>query len=204
MTTDRSSSVLLRIIDDDASLLEAIAFVLEGEGWQTACYSSAENFLEADNPALPGAILLDVRMGGMSGPQLQETLLRLGCRLPVIFLSAHGSIDLAVELMQKGAVSFLPKPVSAEKLIQAVERALSTLPVYGVASPAMTPTAVSLTDREEQVVRCVADGLTNRQTAERLGIALRTVEYFRAGAMRKLGAHNATELKQIYQHLRRA
>ena len=107
----KSEEPLIRIVDDDEALCEAISFVLEGEGYETAVYQSAESYLEKDDPSRYGVLLLDVKMGGMSGPELQEALIRAGQKIPVIFLSAHGSIDLAVDLMQKGAVSFIPKPV---------------------------------------------------------------------------------------------
>ena len=145
----KSEEPLIRIVDDDEALCEAISFVLEGEGYETAVYQSAESYLEKDDPSRYGALLLDVKMGGMSGPELQEALIRAGQKIPIIFLSAHGSIDLA--------------------------------------------------DREEQVVRLVCEGLTNRQIAERLGVSKRTIEFFRANAMRKLGAHNAKELQHRFQ-----
>lgn len=184
------TSPLIRIVDDDKALIDAIRYVLEGEGYLTAAYPSAEAFLQRDDPRVPGCLLLDVRMGGMSGPQLFEELRRTGHTIPIIFLSAHGSIDLAVDLMQKGAVSFLPKPVGSERLLQAIGRALADAPVYGAA-----PSPDPLSAREAQVVELVTEGLTNREIAERLGVSKRTVEFFRANAMRKLGVHGADELK---------
>lgn len=195
LTADVRTTHLIRIVDDDEALTDAIRFVLEGEGFRTAAYPSAEAFLAQDDPHAPGCLLLDVRMDGLSGPQLYERLRSGGRTLPVIFLSAHGSIDLAVDLMQKGAVSFLPKPVGSEKLLAAVERALE-------ASPAAVPNAAasqpeSLSARERQVAQLVAEDLTNREIAERLGVSKRTVEFFRANAMRKLGLHLASELKAL-------
>ena len=127
----KSEEPLIRIVDDDEALCEAISFVLEGEGYETAVYQSAESYLEKDDPSRYGVLLLDVKMGGMSGPELQEALIRAGQKIPIIFLSAHGSIDLAVDLMQKGAVSFIPKPVGSEKLLATIEHALKDAPVFG-------------------------------------------------------------------------
>ena len=129
----RTEEPLIRIVDDDEALSEAISFVLEGEGYKTAVFPSAESYLEKDDPSQPGVLLLDVKMAGMSGPELQEALISAGQKIPIIFLSAHGSIDLAVDLMQKGAVSFIPKPVGSEKLIATVEHALKDAPAFGIA-----------------------------------------------------------------------
>lgn len=188
---------LIRIVDDDEALCEAIGFVLEGEGYEIAAYPSAEKFLAEDDITRPGVLLLDVKMKGMTGPQLQEVLVRSGQTLPIVFLSAHGSIDLAVDVMQKGAVSFLPKPIGSEKLLSTVEMALKKSPAYGVA--AVEAPQEALSEREEQVVRLVLSGLTNREIAERLAVSKRTVEFFRANAMRKLGAHNAQELRHRFE-----
>lgn len=181
---------LIRIVDDDEGLREAIAFVLEGEGFKVQSYASAESFLEADDPRVPGAVILDVKMTGMSGLKLQERLAACGNALPVIFLSAHGTIEMAVDVMQKGAVTFLAKPVGTDRLLDALDRALSQSPVFGGAPD----DAAALSEREREVVRLVAAGFTNRAIAERLGLSKRTIEFFRAGAMRKLGCRNAAAL----------
>ena len=186
----RKDMILIRIVDDDAGLREAIAFVLEGEGFKVQSFSSAESFLESDDPRVTGAVILDVKMTGMSGLKLQERLRACGNGIPLIFLSAHGTIDMAVDVMQKGAVTFLAKPVGTEKLLDALDRALAESPVFGN----VPGDAAALSDREREVVRLVASGLTNRAIAERLGLAKRTIEFFRAGAMRKLGCRNAAAL----------
>ena len=186
----RKDMILIRIVDDDEGLREAIAFVLEGEGCKVQSFSSAESFLESDAPRVPGAVILDVKLTGMSGLKLQERLRACGNGIPLIFLSAHGTIDMAVDVMQKGAVTFLAKPVGTEKLLDALDRALAASPVFGN----VPGDAAALSDREREVVRLVASGLTNRAIAERLGLAKRTIEFFRAGAMRKLGCRNAAAL----------
>lgn len=131
------TSPLIRIVDDDEALIDAIRYVVEGEGYLTAAYPSAEAFLQCDDPRAPGCLLLDVRMGGMSGPQLFEELRHTGHTIPIIFLSAHGSIDLAVDLMQKGAVSFLPKPVGSERLLR---RSSAHSPMHPSTAPLPHPT----------------------------------------------------------------
>lgn len=194
----RHKLFLIRIVDDDEALCDAMSFLLEGEGYETIVYPSAEAFLEAGDVTTPGCLLLDVKMTGMTGPQLQERLLAHGSTLPIVFLSAHGSIDLAVDVMQKGAVSFLPKPVGAERLLEAVRRAEEN-PVYGHTAQRRSPVpeaAPQLSDRERQVVALVGQNLTSRQIAERIGVSRRTVEFFRSNAMRKLGVRSAAELKE--------
>lgn len=194
----RRKLFLIRIVDDDEALCDAMSFLLEGEGYETIVYPSAEAFLEAGDVTTPGCLLLDVKMTGMTGPQLQERLLAHGSTLPIVFLSAHGSIDLAVDVMQKGAVSFLPKPVGAERLLEAVRRAEEN-PVYGHTAQRRSPVpeaAPQLSDRERQVVALVGQNLTSRQIAERIGVSRRTVEFFRSNAMRKLGVRSAAELKE--------
>lgn len=194
----RREPFLIRILDDDEALCDAMSFLLEGEGYETVVYSSAEAFLKAGDVTSRGCLLLDVKMTGMTGPQLQERLLAHGSTLPIVFLSAHGSIDLAVDVMQKGAVSFLPKPVGAERLLEAVRRAEDN-PVYGHTAQRRSPVpeaAPQLSDRERQVVALVGQNLTSRQIAERIGVSHRTVEFFRSNAMRKLGVRSAAELKE--------
>ncbi|BBF23327.1 response regulator transcription factor [Sutterella megalosphaeroides] len=194
----RREPFLIRILDDDEALCDAISFLLEGEGYETVVYSSAEAFLKAGDVTSRGCLLLDVKMTGMTGPQLQERLLAHGSTLPIVFLSAHGSIDLAVDVMQKGAVSFLPKPVGAERLLEAVRRAEDN-PVYGHTAQRRSPVpeaAPQLSDRERQVVALVGQNLTSRQIAERIGVSRRTIEFFRSNAMRKLGVRSAAELKE--------
>lgn len=194
----RREPFLIRIVDDDEALCDAMSFLLEGEGYETVVYSSAEAFLKAGDVTSWGCLLLDVKMTGMTGPQLQERLLAHGSTLPIVFLSAHGSIDLAVDVMQKGAVSFLPKPVGAERLLEAVRRAEDN-PVYGHTAQRRSPVpeaAPQLSDRERQVVALVGQNLTSRQIAERIGVSRRTVEFFRSNAMRKLGVRSAAELKE--------
>ena len=191
-----SSMRLIRVVDDDAGLREALAFVLEGEGYVIRAYESAEDFLAEDDLRVPGALILDVKMTGMTGLKLQETLRLRGATLPIIFLSAHGTIEMAVDVMQKGAVTFLSKPVGTDKLLEALDRALAAAPVFGEEKVPLQRgrLPVSLPAREREVVRLVAAGLTNRAIAERLGLAKRTVEFFRAGAMRKLDCRNAEAL----------
>lgn len=213
-----TAAPIIRIVDDDPNIHDALAYVLENEGFIVRHYESAESFLINDRPEDPGCAILDVRMGEMSGIVLHDRMKKLGSKLPCIFLSAHGDVDMAVDAIEAGAVTFLSKPVRTEKLLAAIERALTiaqslasgepeqTLDSTPAREAALTDEAarqaaaartafLSLSDRERQAALLAVSGLTNRQIAERLEIAVRTVEFHRAGSMRKLGCHSAAELK---------
>lgn len=213
-----TAAPIIRIVDDDPNIHDALAYVLENEGFIVRHYESAESFLINDRPEDPGCAILDVRMGEMSGIVLHDRMKKLGSKLPCIFLSAHG---VAVDAIEAGAVTFLSKPVRTEKLLAAIERALTIAQSLASGEPeqtldstpareaaltdeaarqaALTEAArtafLSLSDRERQAALLAVSGLTNRQIAERLEIAVRTVEFHRAGSMRKLGCHSAAELK---------
>lgn len=215
-----TAAPIIRIVDDDPNIHDALAYVLENEGFIVRHYESAESFLINDRPEDPGCAILDVRMGEMSGIVLHDRMKKLGSKLPCIFLSAHGDVDMAVDAIEAGAVTFLSKPVRTEKLLAAIERALTiaqsltcepeqtldgtpsreaALTDEAARQAALTEAArtafLSLSDRERQAALLAVSGLTNRQIAERLEIAVRTVEFHRAGSMHKLGCHSAAELK---------
>lgn len=120
-----TAAPIIRIVDDDPNIHDALAYVLENEGFIVRHYESAESFLINDRPEDPGCAILDVRMGEMSGIVLHDRMKKLGSKLPCIFLSAHGDVDMAVDAIEAGAVTFLSKPVQTEKLLAAIERALT-------------------------------------------------------------------------------
>lgn len=120
-----TAAPIIRIVDDDPNIHDALAYVLENEGFIVRHYESAESFLINDRPEDPGCAILDVRMGEMSGIVLHDRMKKLGSKLPCIFLSAHGDVDMAVDAIEAGAVTFLSKPVRTEKLLAAIERALT-------------------------------------------------------------------------------
>lgn len=112
--------MLIRIVDDDEDLAESLKFLLEPEGWEVVSYPSAEDYLKSDAPSVEGCLLLDIRMPGLSGLELQEKMKERGWEVPIIFLTGHGDVDVAVQAMKFGAYDFLQKPVKAERLIQAI------------------------------------------------------------------------------------
>ena len=196
---------LIHVVDDDDSLRSARQRLLAAAGYRVKAYASAGEFL-LDPPAdAPGCLLLDLRMPGPSGLDLQEALVRHGIRLPVIFLSGHGDLATGVRAMKAGAVDFLSKPVEREPLLAAVARALELDAAQRAASGVdreMRARFAQLTAREREVFELVAAGRLNKQIADALGIAERTVKAQRAQVMAKLGAANAAELGRIAAQLR--
>ena len=115
---------IVRIVDDESAVREALAFLLQEEGWDVRLYSSAEDFLAHDPTDRPGWLVLDVKMPGLSGTELHAILRNRGFAVPILFLSAHGDIDMAVQALQKGAVDFIPKPLRPERVLEAVAKAV--------------------------------------------------------------------------------
>lgn len=197
---------LIRIVDDDDSLRDALRFVLETEGWRVADHAGAREFLTRDVPSTPGCVVLDIRMPGMSGIEAQRAMLERGIDLPIIFLTGHGDIDMAVSALQEGALDFIQKPVDNERLLAVIAYAASAnlaKRAGRVDAATLLERAASLTERELEIARALADGLVNREIAERLQIAQRTVEVHRAAVMRKLGIRKPAELASLRAFLDR-
>lgn len=184
--------VLVRIVDDDSDLRAAIRFLLESEGWEVADYYSAADFLLNDDPKIPGCLILDVRMPEMTGVELQSELKQHVREIPIVFLSAHGDIEMAVKTLHEGAVDFLTKPVQEDKLVPVISRAVKLDLIKRGLSFDHEKTKErfrELTEREKQIVLLLTKGLLNREVGERLGISTRTVEVHRARAFKKLELH---------------
>ncbi len=192
--------VLVRIVDDDSDLRAAIRFLLESEGWEVADYYSAADFLLNDDPKIPGCLILDVRMPEMTGVELQSELKQHVREIPIVFLSAHGDIEMAVKTLHDGAVDFLTKPVQEDKLVPVISRAVKLDLIKRGLSFDHEKTKErfrELTEREKQIVLLLTKGLLNREVGERLGISTRTVEVHRARAFKKLELHTISELIQF-------
>lgn len=184
------------LIDDDASVREALGGLLAARGFDVAAFASAEGYLEAARPA-PGCVILDVRMPGLGGlglfPRLQRT--RPGC--PVIFLTGHGDVPMAVRAMKDGAFEFLTKPVDEEVLVEAVTRALEEhrrRPALLRDTERCLALLAELTPREREVFRHVIGGAMNKEIAAALGIAEQTVKIHRGHVTSKLGLDRVTDL----------
>lgn len=191
--------VLVRIVDDDDSLRDALRFVLETEGWRVVDYRSANDFFRGDAPSVRGCVVMDVRMPGLTGIEAQAVMNERGFSLPVIFLTGHGDIDMAVMALHEGAADFIQKPVDNERLLAVIaSTAFESLSARARCSTAKARCA-ELTNRERDIARLVAEGLTNRLIGERLSIAVRTVEVHRASALRKLGVRTPEEVRAVLE-----
>jgi FixJ family two-component response regulator len=185
------------IVDDDAAVRDSVAELVESVGLQAESYASAPAFLEAFQPERPGCLVLDVRMAEMSGLVLQQRLNALGARLPVIVLTGHGDVPIAVQAMKAGAVDFLQKPYREQALLDSINAALSV----DAAVRRSQATAESfdqclgtLTSREREVLELVLAGRTSKEIANVLAISPRTAEAHRRSLLHKFGAASAKEL----------
>lgn len=190
------------LVDDDPRVLKAMARLLDSDGWTTKTYRSASAFLADHDETIPGCLVLDLLMPGMSGLDLQRELVRLGQCRPVIFLSGRGDVPSSVTAMKSGAVDFLTKPVDGKILLAAVGKAVERdLRQRAAADRVRTLDArlSSLTVRERQVLDGVVAGLLNKQIAGRLGIVEKTVKVHRARAVAKLGARSTADLVRMVE-----
>ncbi len=190
------AATLVHVIDDDQAVRDSLRWLLEGEGMAVRTHAGAEAFLGAFADERPACAVVDLRMPGMSGLELQEALLRRHVRLPLVFVTAHGDVSLAVQAMRRGAVDFVEKPVAGERLIEAVRRALS-LHARGPGPEDLESwrlRAAGLSAREREVLAAVADGKSSKAIGVELGIATKTVEAHRARIMARLGTASLAEL----------
>lgn len=194
----------VHVVDDDASTRRSLARLLGGAGYRVALYSTAEELLAAAGPALSGCILLDLRLPGASGLELQEQLAKRGCTTPVVFLTGHGDVAASVRAMKRGAVDFLQKPVAADQLFAAVSAALSRHAAarrQEAEINALRTLAATLSERQREVWLRVVRGQLNKQIAHDLGIVERTVKLHRAQAMDRLRANSLADLVRIAERL---
>ncbi len=199
---DVKTNCVIRICDDDADLAAALQLFLDLDGWKTAVFHDAKSFLTGDRPSVPGCLILDVKMPGLSGLECQQLMKEHGVKLPVVFITGHGDIDMAVQAMMDGACDFIQKPVDEARLIRAITKAAtrSLAEATGAVSADTARERLSqLTARETEIVKLIAAGLVSREIAERLGIALRTVEVHRAGALKKIGTHDPSAIKRLLE-----
>jgi FixJ family two-component response regulator len=201
-----STPPLIHVIDDDESLRTALLRLLAAAGFEARHYASTGDFLMQPPPDRPGCLLLDVRMPGPSGLDLQEALRRQGVTLPIIFLTGHATVAASVRAMKAGAVDFLTKPVDRDTLFDALRRALERDALQRAAreeAARLRARFALLTPGERQVFDRIVAGKLNKQIADDLGIAERTVKLWRAQIMAKLGVGSAAELGRLAEQLRR-
>lgn len=190
---------LVHIIDDEDSVRNSIGFMLQTTGYSVRTWPSGAAFLRDLRSAEPGCILLDIRMPEMDGLQVQQQLTARGVTMPVIVLTGHGDVTIAVKAMRNGAVDFLEKPFEAEQLLCAIETAFGRACDGNSASrtEAARSQLASLSMREREVLDGLAAGFPNKTIAYDLGISPRTVEVHRANLMQKLGARSLSEALRV-------
>ncbi len=191
---------VVHVVDDDADVRQSLAFLLSTAGHAVRVYDSAIAFLDAADEAQEGCLVTDIRMPGMDGLELQRRLKAMGLGLPVIVITGHGDIQLAVEAMKAGAVDFIEKPFNDEALLGAIDFALARQ-VKNVQHEAqiagIRSRLKSLTEREQQVLGGLVAGKPNKIIAYDLGISARTVEVYRANVMTKMQADSLSELVRM-------
>lgn len=195
---ERAATVF--VVDDDAGVRSAIRMLLKSVGLPTAPYASAREFLDSYDPAQPGCLILDIRMPGMSGMELQLELNQRGAMIPVIFISGHADIPMAVEAMQQGAFDFLQKPFRDQELIDRVQRALQRDAEHRNSlrgAHQIQKLLAQLTPREREVMDLLTQGKQNKVMAADLGLSQRTVEIHRAHVMEKMGARSVAQLVRM-------
>lgn len=188
------------VVDDDEAMRDSMTWLLEGEGYRVACFESAERFLQARRDAMRGCLVLDVRMPTMSGLELHEKLDALGSRLPVIFVTGHGDVPMAVAALQRGACDFIEKPFHNEDLLSRIRRALEMENLQAARRErdgAIAHRLELLTQREREVMTLVVAGKLNKQIADELNISMKTVEAHRARVMEKMGVRTLAELVKV-------
>jgi two-component system response regulator DctR len=190
----------VHVVDDDGAIRDALAWLLGSRGLAASTWPSAEAFLAGHDPCQPGCLVLDIRMDGMSGVELFDALKAAGSTLPVIFLTGHGDVPLAVAALKKGAFDFVEKPFNDNQLVDLVLEALRRDEARRSAHAAEAGLAArleQLTAREREVMAGVLKGLPNKAIADELGLAMRTVEVHRARLFEKMGVRSAVELAQL-------
>lgn len=191
---------LVHVVDDEDVIRRSLGFLLRTAGFAVAKWADGESFLKGADRTAPACVLLDVRMPGMSGLQVQVEMAAKGFNVPVIVLTGHGDIATAVQAMQAGAIEFLEKPFERERLLQALElgfvRIADRAGARGREQWARTQVA-ALTQREREVLEGLACGYPNKTIAYDLGISSRTVEVYRANAMEKLGVANFADVLRV-------
>ena len=188
------------VVDDDEAVRDSLQWLLEGKDYRVKCFDSAESFLSRFDPREVACLIADIRMDGMSGLELQDRLLERRSPLPIVFITGHGDVPMAVTTMKKGAEDFIEKPFKEDELVGLVEKMLDRARVdFSQHQEAASRDALlsRLTTREAQVLERIVAGRLNKQIADDLGISIKTVEAHRANIMEKLNANTVADLLKI-------
>lgn len=201
MTTQNEPAPTVFIVDDDAAIRFAMQALMDSVNLHHEIFGSGDEFLEKMTDQRPGCLVLDIRMPGLGGLELQEELIKRGNTLPIIFITGHGDVPMAVEAMQKGAVDFIQKPFRDQELLDRIREALATDEERRVAQQHHAEVAGRLdrlTNREREVFDLVVTGKPNKVIAYELGVSQRTVEIHRARVMEKMQARSLADLVKMH------
>lgn len=199
MSNDKADSTVF-IVDDDEAMRESLTWLIESVGLNVETHDSADAFLRSYYPGRPGCVLLDVRMPGMSGLELQEHLRDQQINVPVIIITGHGDVPMAVRAMKAGAIDFIEKPFNDEQLLESIRNALSiddTRRDEQSFKAEIASRLSHLTPRESEVMDMVTSGKSNKEIANALGVSAKTVEAHRAKVMEKMQAGSLAELVRL-------
>jgi FixJ family two-component response regulator len=200
----KTSESIVFVVDDDPSVRETLADLIASVGLSVLAFKSAREFLESRRPDAPACLVLDVRLPGLSGLDLQRELLRIEAPIPIIFITGHGDIPMTVRAMKEGAVEFLAKPFRDQDLIDAIQHAIE---IDRIARQERTIVAEvrrcyeSLTKREREVMKLIVSGLLNKQIAAQLGSSETTVKMHRGQIMHKMKAQSAVQLARMAEKI---
>ncbi len=188
------------VVDDDEAVRDSLQWLLEGKDYRVRCFESAEAFLGCYDAREVACLIADIRMDGMSGLELQDRLIEGGSPLPIVFVTGHGDVPMAVKTMKKGAMDFIQKPFEETNLVSLVERMLAqareSFSEHQLAA-SRDALLARLTSREAQVLERIVAGRLNKQIADDLAISIKTVEAHRANIMEKLNARTVADLLKI-------
>jgi two-component system response regulator FixJ len=190
------------VVDDDQAVRQSLSRLMESVDQKVATYASAQEFLDSYDPSRPGCLVLDIRMPGMSGLDLQDKLARDGVRIPVIIISGHGDVEKAVRAMKAGAVDFLRKPYKAKVLLERIGQALeldAKIRRHEAERAKAAALIAHLTPREREVMELLATGAPSKQIAYRLGLSRKTVDVHRAHIMMKLQIDSVVDIARLVE-----
>jgi FixJ family two-component response regulator len=193
------------IVDDDPAICESLCDLIQSAGLKTREFASAEQFLERCTPEMAGCLVLDVRLPGMSGMELQSKLLKSGMPIPIIVMTAHGDIPMVRNAMKAGAVEFLTKPFQDEELLAAIEEAFALDRAQRTAKTleqSILDRWKTLSERERQVLGLVTTGMLNKQIADKLNLSLVTVKLYRRQVMEKMQAESFADLVKMWEKVK--
>ena len=188
------------VVDDDEAVRDSLQWLLEGKDYRVRCYESAEAFLSRYDPREVACLIADIRMGGMNGMELQARLIERQSPLPIMFITGHGDVPMAVESMKNGAMDFIQKPFQEVQLLDLVEHMLERARdafISSQQSASREALLAKLTGRESQGLERIVGGRLNNQIADDLGISIKTVEAHRANIMEKLSANTVADLLKV-------